>query len=59
MHKDEQRVLILSFDVYCLGYEDGDHHASTSNGLGFKRKHWLEDLCLLKKLKIKESNSGT
>ncbi|KAL9431318.1 hypothetical protein AB3S75_026490 [Citrus x aurantiifolia] len=41
------------------GYEDGDHHASTSNGLGFKRKHWLEDLCLLKKLKIKESNSGS
>ncbi|XP_024954503.2 uncharacterized protein LOC102611090 isoform X2 [Citrus sinensis] len=39
------------------GYEEGDHHAAMSNGLGLKRKHSLEDLCLLKKLKIKESNS--
>lgn len=39
------------------GYEEGDHRASLSNGLGLKRKHSLEDLGLLKKLKIKESNS--
>lgn len=40
---------------------DHNHDASIpiSNDVGFKRKQLLEDVGLLKKLKINESSSGT